>query len=51
MMVFWSRMDEKRSDSRHILKIQPRQFEGLLDVGCERKMKVKDDFNISDLSH
>ena len=34
-----------------ILKIQPRQFEGILDVGCERKMKVKDDFNISDLSH
>lgn len=49
--MFWSRMDEKRSDSRHILKVQPRQFGGILDVGYERKMKVKDDFNISDPSH
>ena len=51
MMVYWSRMDEKRSDSRHILKVQPRQFGGILDVGYERKMKVKDDCNISDPSH
>lgn len=48
--MFWSRMDEKRLDSRHILKVQPRQFGGILDVGYERKMKVKDDFNISDPS-